>query len=744
MALDVPDSRCVRPEDIPDVAPSAPEHVGGPDSLAYVMYTSGSTGRPKGVRVPHRQLTNWLSALEARVPFEAGEVVGQKTTAVFAVGVKELFAGLLNGCPQVVLADPVVRDTPAFADALAEHRVTRLNLVPSHLAGLLEHLRASGKRLPALRICVTAGEPLPGSLVVAFRELLPGARLLNNYGCTELNDISYYDTAGFGGDDGFVPIGTPIANTRVYVLDRHGRLVPDGVPGELHVASAGIPDGYHGRDDLTAERFVPNPFGDWPSDHLYNTGDVVRHLPDGTLDFIGRWDFQVKVRGFRVEVRQVEKVMGDFDGIGARAVVGQGDRLVAFYTSRPGRTVDGARLRAFLHDRLPAYLVADVLVPLDAMPALPNGKLDRRALLGLHARQGPGDDHEPPAGATERALADIWALIVNVPVAHLGRRTHFFDIGGHSLSAMRVLARIKEEFGVEVGLSELFDAPRLDTVAATIDRKIERRRSDGPTPARTPAPQPRITGSGLLADKVVLVTGGSRGIGLATALLVASHGAKVAVNYRTGEADARRAKDLIEAQGGVAEVFRADVTCPDEVGAMVAAVTDRFGRIDVLVANAHMPYRQGPVLDLDWADLERKVNDELKAVFHPCRAVAPGMLERRSGSIIALSGTVSKQSDNGSVAQSTAKAAVDALVRSLAAEFGPRGVRVNTVAPGVTLTDAALGMTATAREDAAARSPMRRNALPEDVAGAVLFLASDLARFMTGAYLPVDGGSTTV
>ncbi|WIN00444.1 amino acid adenylation domain-containing protein [Actinoplanes oblitus] len=746
-SFDVADARCLRVDDIPDDAPDAvrARHVAAPDALAYVMYTSGSTGRPKGVRVPHRQLVNWLGALEARLPFGAGEVVAQKTTFVFAVGVKELFAGLLNGCPQVVIADQTVRDTPAFVGALAEHHVTRLNLVPSHLAGVLDHLRASGTRLPALRVCVTAGEPLPSALVAAFRAVLPGARLLNNYGCTELNDVSYYDTAGFGGDGEFVPIGTPIANTKVYVLDRHGRLVPDGVPGELHVASAGMPEGYHGRDDLTAERFPPNPFGAAPSDRLYNTGDVVRHLPDGTLDFIGRWDFQVKVRGFRVEVRQVEKVMGDFDGIGARAVVGQGDRLVAFYTSRPDRTVDVAELRAFLHDRLPAYLVPDVFVPLDAMPALPNGKLDRRALAGSPAQQRPGEDHEPPVGATERALADIWALIVNVPVARIGRRTHFFDIGGHSLSAMRVLARIREEFGVEVGLSELFDAPRLDAVAAAIDRKTERRRPDASASARTPARPPRPSaGSGLLHDRVVLVTGGSRGIGRATALLLAEQGARVAVNYRDSEADARHVQETIEAEGGTAEIFRADVTRADDVAAMVAAVTDRFGRIDVLVANAHMPYRQRSFLDLDWTDLERKVGDELRAVFHPCRLVLPGMLERRNGSIIALSSTLSRQGGTGSLAQGTAKAAVDAFVRSLAAEFGPRGVRVNAVAPGVTLTDAAMGLAPAAREDAAARAPMRRNGLPEDVAGAVLFLASDLSRFMTGAYLPVDGGFTTL
>ncbi len=211
------------------------------DALAYVMYTSGSTGKPKGVRVPHRQLDNWLQALETRLPFEAGEVVGQKTTFVFAVAVKELFAGLLNGCPQVFIGNDTVRDAAAFVSALGEHRVSRLNIGPSHLATVIEHLQSSGRRLPALKVCITAGEPLPKALVLAFREVFPGARLLNNYGCTELNDICYYDTSSFDGQRDFVPIGTPIANTKVYVLDRQGRLAPEGVAGELHVASAGLP-----------------------------------------------------------------------------------------------------------------------------------------------------------------------------------------------------------------------------------------------------------------------------------------------------------------------------------------------------------------------------------------------------------------------------------------------------------------------------------------------------------------------
>ncbi|HET7544772.1 MAG TPA: amino acid adenylation domain-containing protein [Polyangiaceae bacterium] len=747
--LELDEARCLKLEQIWSAESkypvTPPELRVAPESLAYVMYTSGSTGKPKGVVVPHRQLDNWLSALETRLPFEPGEVVAQKTTFVFAVAVKELFAGLLNGCPQVFIANDTVRDTVAFVSALGEHRVSRLNIGPSQLASVIEHLQSSGRRLPALKICITAGEPLPKALVLAFRELFPSARLLNNYGCTELNDICYYDTASFDERRDFVPIGTPIANTKLYVLDRRGRLVPEGVAGELHVASASVPEGYHGLDALTAERFLPNPFGSEPSERLYNTGDVVRYLADGTLDFIGRWDFQIKVRGFRIDVRQVEQVLADFEGIRSRAVVNYGDRLIAFYTSLPDRAVELSQLREFLQERLPSYMVPDAFVRLDAMPLLPNGKLNRRALLELKGELQQSSEYELPKSSVERTLAEIWGDVVNVPVARIGRQTQFFDIGGHSLSAMRVLARIKDVFRVEIDVSQIFDEPRLESIARAIELEIARRPASEheaePSRAARRAPMPRA-GSGLLADKVALVTGASRGIGLATALLLAEHGAKVAINYRDSEAQARSVKEQIEAEGGTAEIFAADVTQADDVEALIAAIQQRFERVDVLVANAHMSFRHRPFVEYEWQDLERKVNDELRAVFYPCQAAAREMLRRKSGSIVAISSSLSKRGNEGFLAQITAKAAVDAFVRALATELGPGGVRVNTVAPGVTLTDAAMPMSPIVKEAIASRCPLRRNGLPEDMAGAVLFLASDLSRFTTGTYLPVDGGLT--
>lgn len=748
--LGLSDAQCVAVDTqlrvLTDHAGPAPLDRSSPEGLAYVMYTSGSTGKPKGVRVPHRQLINWMGGLERTLPFEAGEVVAQKTTFAFAVSVKELFAGLLNGCALVFIDTATTKDIVAFVAALSEHRVTRLNLVPSHLDAVLSHLREERRSLPDLKVCVTAGEPLTAELVASFREILPQARLLNNYGCTELNDITYYDAADFDGSQGFVPIGKPIQNTQLYVLDRRGRLVPDGAAGELHVASEGMSYGYQNLDLLTRERYLKNPFSDDPSSLIYNTGDVVKYLSDGNLEYIGRWDFQVKVRGFRVDVRHVEKILGEYPGIGARAVMGDGAQLFAYYVAEPGQSLDIGKLREFLQMHLPHYMVPSAFVAMEAMPRLPNGKLDRRALKPSAGQLQRSDVYEAPKTETEATLAALWSEVLEVAEDEIGSFTHFFEIGGHSLSATRLVARIKERLGVEIGLSQIFEHPRLDDLSKHVFDAKQGVWVD--TDIGPPATQyiealggVRRVG-GLLENKVILVTGSSRGIGSATVRLLASHGASVAINYMQHQAHAQRAKELIEREGGTAEAFQADMTDVEQVNRMVREVRARFGKIDVLVANAAIGFKIQPFVEYDWGDFQRKITDELKSIFCLCQAVLPEMLQRKSGSIVAVSSSMSKLAERGYIAHSAAKAALDAFVRSLAIEVGPDGVRVNTVAPGLTLTDATANLSRQHKDAAAARCPLRRNGLPRDVAGAVLFLASDLSEFMTGTYLPVDGGFT--
>ena len=246
----------------------------------------------------------------------------------------------------------------------------------------------------------------------------------------------------------------------------------------------------------------------------------------------------------------------------------------------------------------------------------------------------------------------------------------------------------------------------------------------------------------LLENQVALVTGASRGIGQAIARQLAGQGAKVAINYFRSEHKAQRVKELIQEGGGTAEMFQADVTDAEQVRHMVTAVENMLGPIDVLVTNAAIGFKTIPFMQHEWADFERKLTDELCATFFPCKAVLPGMLERQRGSIIAVSSALSRRASPGFVAHSTAKAALDSFVRSLATELGPSGVRVNVVGPGLTLTDATAALPQQHKDAMAALAPLRRNGLPRDVAGVVVFLASDLATFVTGSYLPVDGGFT--
>lgn len=731
---------------LPDTTVTPPEIAIGPDDLAYLMYTSGSTGVPKGARIPHRQLINWQSGIESNWPFAPGEVIAQKTTIAFAVSVKEIFAGLLNGIPLAFIPTDTVKDPAQFVAALDKYSASRVNLVPSQMLTILFYMQKVRVALPSLRYCITAGEPLTAEMVTLFRSVFPHARLLNNYGCTELNDMSYYDTTHFDGSQGFVPVGKPIQNTQMYVLDRLGRPVPQGVPGEVHVATSGMALGYHNLDNFTKERFIANPFSKEYGGILYNTGDVVRYLPDGNLEFMGRWDFQVKIRGFRVDVRHVEKVMGEYEGVGIRAVVGENGQLLAFYVLQPGSEIDIGTLRQFLEQRLPPYMVPTAFINLQEMPKLPNGKLNRRALKISAGTLRQSTVYEAPTTAAEKTLVEIWSEVLEVPEDQIGKHAHFFELGGHSLSATRLMAKIKERMGIEMGLSTIFEHPRLEEIAENlVNSSVSQDSDDDQFNQKSPVKSPDSRRSrlpGLLENKVVLVTGASRGIGRSAVRLLAQQGASVAINYFKSKEHAQLVKDIIMEDGGAAEIFQGDTTNQEQINTLVSNVRDHFGKIDVVVANAAIGFAVSPFIQSRWPDFERKLTDELKSIFMLCQAVVPEMIERKSGSIIAISSTMSKNAQYGYSAHSSAKAALDAFVRALANELGPDGIRINTVAPGLTLTDATAPMSNQIKDTAATRCPLRRNGLPRDVAGAILFLASDLSQFMTGTYLPVDGGYT--
>ena len=731
---------------LPPVSSVIPTIAISPNDPAYTMYTSGSTGRPKGVKIPHRQLINWLDNLETNWPFEEGEMVAQKTTIAFAVSVKEIFAGLLNGCPLTFIDSESVKDPVRFVSVLQKCKASRLNLVPSHLQSILTYMKKTGVTLPSLRYCITAGEPLTAETVMAFRDIVPQARLLNNYGCTELNDITYYEATVFDGSQSFVPVGKPIQNTKLFILDRRGRPVPEGVPGEIHVATEGMALGYNNLDDLTKERFLHNPFSKDYREIMYNTGDVARYLDDGNLEFIGRWDFQVKIRGFRVDVRHVEKIMGEYDGMGVRAVVGDNGQLLAFYTQLPEHTIDIDKLRHFLERKLPPYMVPTAYIRLDEMPKLPNGKLNRRALKISSGTIQQSDVYLAPQTDTERTLAELWSEILQIPEEQIGRRAHFFELGGHSLSATRLVARLKDQMGIEISLSFVFEHPHLDEIADLLSSYSKPKDVDDEEYVqkfrKSDSEKAVVKLPGILQDKVVLVTGASRGIGRSAVRLLASQGAKVAINYFNSDEHALMVKEIIEEDGGVAEIFQADTTDPDQIKTLIQQVNSHFGKIDVLVANAAIGFKITPFVNSNWEDFEIKITDELRSFYLLCKEVVPGMKERKCGSIIAVSSTMSKHPQSGYSAHSAAKAALDAFVRTLALELGPDGIRINTVAPGLTITDATATMSRRIKDSAAENCPLRRNGMPRDVSGAILFLASDLSQFITGSYLPVDGGYT--
>ncbi|MBZ4336686.1 non-ribosomal peptide synthetase, partial [Corallococcus sp. AS-1-12] len=428
--------------------------------LACLMYTSGSTGKPKGVMVPFSQLHNWLEAGQRRSAYEPGEVVLQKTAIAFAVSVKELLGGLLAGVAQVMVPEALVKDSAALAGLIERWRVTRIHLVPSHLSALLE--AAGENALKTLKHVITAGEALPQGVREEAKRKLPGTQLWNNYGCTELNDVTYHPASQEGGGSVFVPIGRPIANTRVYVLDEQLRQVPVGVMGELHVDSEGLARGYWGQPALTAERFIPNAFGE-PGSRLYRTGDMVRVLADGSLEYLGRRDYELKVRGHRVDVRQVEKAASAHPAIRQVVVAGwplgaSHAQLTAYLVARPGMAVEPKQVREYLTELLPTYMVPTLYTVLAALPRLPNGKLDRLSLPAPDLTSSR-EEHVAPRSALEQKLAALFSDVLGLE--HVGIHDNFFNLGGHSLLASRLVSRIGKELGAGISIAALFQRPTI-------------------------------------------------------------------------------------------------------------------------------------------------------------------------------------------------------------------------------------------------------------------------------------------
>ena len=440
-----------------------------PDNLAYVIYTSGSTGVPKGVMISHRAITNRLLWMQWAYPLGAGDRLLQKTSISFDASIWEFFVPLISGATLIMARPGGHQDSAYLAEAVASHGVTTLQLVPSMLQVMLDEPEFA--KCSSLKRMFCGGEALTGEMQARFFEL-HDAELINLYGPTEVSIDATSWQCQRNSEHRVVPIGRPLANVRVYLLNAYQRPVPLGLPGEIYVGGAGLARGYHNLSSLTAEKFVPDPFSAEPGARLYRTGDLARQLPDGTLEFLGRADHQVKLRGFRIELGEIEAALERHPAVNRAVVVvyedeTAGPRLAAYVVA--GEELTGGDLRAFLENTLPEYMVPVTFVPLEELPLLPSGKVDRRSLPPLDsASMTAGGTFVAPRNAIEELLAGMWAEILNVK--QVGIHDNFFDLGGHSLLAVRLNSRLRSTFRVEASLNLLFETPTVAGLGETIGR----------------------------------------------------------------------------------------------------------------------------------------------------------------------------------------------------------------------------------------------------------------------------------
>jgi amino acid adenylation domain-containing protein len=451
-----------------------PEPAGHPDNLVYVIYTSGSTGAPKGVSVTRRGAVNLMLALDERCPLEAGAAVFQKTPFGFDGSFWEFFLPLLKGGRTVLARPGGHRDARYLVRTVDRERIVLMHLVPAMLSAFAGEL--GGERCRSLRWLICAGEELPPAHVRNLHERAPWLEVHNVYGPTE---VSIAATGHVCRPGDRAPVGSPMANTRVYVLDERLEPVPVGVPGELCIGGVQVARGYLGQAALTAERFVPDPFGE-AGGRLYRTGDLGSRLPDGELTYLDRIDRQVKIRGFRIEPGEIEAALQAHPAVAAAVVLADrtttGERRLVGYVVPEGRAaLEAGALRAFLADRLPAHMVPAAIVPLERLPLTTSGKVDRRSLPAPGAPAG-AEAFVAPRTSSEELVAGVWRALLDVEA--VGRDHNFFDLGGHSLLLIAAQERLEQATGREVPLTELFRHPTVLALARYLDGDGDERPPD--------------------------------------------------------------------------------------------------------------------------------------------------------------------------------------------------------------------------------------------------------------------------
>ena len=460
------------------------------DNLAYVIYTSGSTGIPKGVMGLQKATMNRLNWMWEQFAFQADERCCQKTALGFVDSVGEVFGGLLRGVVTVLIAEEVVRDTQKFAQEITRQEVTRLVMVPSQIRAMIEMGKGVGKTLENLRVCVSSGEVLNEELSRRIKEVMGKTTLLNLYGSTEVGaDATWHEIKEARGKKA-VAIGTGIANTEVYVLDARMEIVPIGVAGELYIGGDGLARGYLNRPELTAEKFMPNPYGKEAGQRMYRTGDICRWNADGKIDYIARSDFQVKVRGYRIELGEIEAVLEKEARVKQAVVVLKQDaadkRLIAYVVMQEAVEVSGHELRSYLKSKLPDYMLPSLIVMLDHLPLNSSGKIDRSALaLAPLSRDASPLLYQQPRSPIEELLEAIWCDVL--AVTSVGVTENFFDIGGHSLLATQVMSRISSSVGADIPLRKIFEGPTIEDLASRVAQELRKAdRIDAPQITKLP------------------------------------------------------------------------------------------------------------------------------------------------------------------------------------------------------------------------------------------------------------------
>jgi len=448
-----------------------PAPVARPSNLAYVIYTSGSTGRPKGAMIVHRGLVNYLWWAIRNYRVGPGRSSPVHTSISFDLTVTSLFTPLLAGGKAELLPDDVGAASLLSALLRTGDR-SLVKITPAHLELLGAQL--GPEQVAGLtRSFVIGGENLPAEMLDLWRDFAPATRIINEYGPTEtVVGCCVYEVRPEDPRNGPVPIGRPIANTQLYVLDESLRPVPAGEKGELYIGGAGVARGYLNRPELTAERFLDDPFSGVPGARLYKSGDLARYRSDGVLEYLGRADDQVKVNGYRIELGEIEAVLAAHPNVKSCVVLAREDepgakRLVAYLAPKNGAPPTADDLQAFLKDKLPEYMAPRQFVALDALPLTHNGKVDRKALPAPSPDNLGAGKGGAPQTQTEKAIAEIWRELLKLD--GIGINDDFFDLGGHSMAATALILRLRAAFGVEITLANLFDCPTIAELAAVVD-----------------------------------------------------------------------------------------------------------------------------------------------------------------------------------------------------------------------------------------------------------------------------------